>query len=122
MGNVRRIIAYWSAVSLPTCVFGREELGRRSGRTTFERAPEILSEETRKPFAASVIASVIALGKSENGCERPKADERTRKRQIARLASLTRKTPVSVGVSRIQRKESLPPSQVRNPGRELLQL
>ena len=43
--------------------------------SSFARASEILSEETQEAFAASVIASVIALGKSENGRESTNADE-----------------------------------------------
>jgi hypothetical protein len=38
------------------------------------------NEKTREMFAASVISSVIALAKAENGSEQTKADERIRKR------------------------------------------
>jgi hypothetical protein len=38
------------------------------------------NEKAREMFAASVISSVIALAKAENGSEQTKADERIRKR------------------------------------------
>jgi hypothetical protein len=46
--------------------------------------------------------SVIALGKSETGREKTKADEGIRQHEVAGVARFTRKTPVFIGVSQKQ--------------------
>src|SRR5713226_978195 len=75
------------------------------------------TRRTRETFGASVISSVIALAESENRRKQTGVDDRTRKRQFADIMRVVLKTPVFVGVSENGGKDSLPPSQVRNPGR-----
>ena len=80
------------------------------------------TRRTRETFGASDISSVIALAESENRRKQTGADDRTRKRQFVDIVRVVLKTPVIVGVSENCGKDSLPPSHVRNPGREPTQL
>ena len=79
------------------------------------------TRRTRDTFGASVISTVTALAESENRRKETGADARNRKRQFADVMRVALKMPVFVGVSENCGKDSLPPSQVRTPGRELLQ-
>ena len=68
----------------PSCPLGilSDAVGRdsRFGGDARNFTRDVSTERTREMFAASVISSVIALAKPENGRERTTADERIQKR------------------------------------------
>ena len=72
-------------------------------------------------FALSVISSVIALAKDGNGRKPPKADEKAPPSQPQETEGVRHERPYLENRRKNDFKDSLPPSQVRNPGRHVTQ-
>jgi len=73
--------------------------------------------EAGEALAVSVILSVIEVANAENGSEQPKTDETIDRGQTAGPKHISEKIGPFLGVSKSAGSDSLPPSQVRSPGR-----
>jgi len=77
-------------------------------------AGEVFAERNPEMVAASVIVSVIALGKPETGRESAKADEGMLRREIASVARFTRKMSSLLGFLEDSRKNPCLPANERS--------